>query len=147
MLNEREKRMLRWAMKFRTHNPSDYLRQLRALGAVLAFQDGPGSFEVVDLTKRSLRPERSDLSDMKKIWWIDDNPRSVQGLLAVLRLPVPASRMIAFFPKQVEDELAQKELAYRHLKEDDIFETTFAVDVPGLGGRRYDVRVIDQKRK
>jgi hypothetical protein len=147
MLNEREKRMLRWSMKFKTRSPADYLRQLQALGAVLAVQSGPDSYEVVDLTKRPFKPERKDLSTIQKIWWIDDNPQSVQGLLMALGLRLPTSRVIAFIPNEVEDELAKKELAFLHLNEEDIFETTFAVDVPGLGGRKYDLHVIDQKRK
>ncbi len=140
MLNEREKRMLRWSMKFKTHNALDYLRQLQALGAVLAIQNGPDSFEVIDLSQRRPKPEVKDLSTIQKIWWIDDNPESVGGLLAALHVRARASRVIAFIPNEVEDELAQKELAYRHLKEEDIFETTFAVEVPGLGGRKYDVQ-------
>jgi hypothetical protein len=147
MLNEREKRMLRWSMKFKTHNAADYLRQLKALGAVLAVQNGPNSFEVIDLTKPRPKPEAKDLSTIQKIWWIDDNPQSVQGLLAALGLPLRANRVIAFIPNEVEDELAKEELAYRHLDENDIFETTFAINVPGAGGRKYDLHVIEQKQK
>ena len=102
---------------------------------------------MVDLTKRPFKPEVKDLSTIQKIWWIDDNPQSVQGLLAVLGLRLPANRVIAFIPNEVEDELAKAELAYRHLDENDIFETTFAINVPGAGGRKYDLHVIEQKRK
>ncbi len=147
VINERTKRMLRWSMHFKTHDPADYLRQLQALGAVLAFQSGPDSFEVVDLTKHPLRPEVKDLATINKIWWIDDDPRSVGGLLQVLRLPLRAGRVIAFIPNEVEEELAKAELAYQHADEDDIFETTFDVFVPGAGGSKYDLRVSSQKRK
>ncbi|HBI46937.1 MAG TPA: hypothetical protein DDY78_29405 [Planctomycetales bacterium] len=145
--NEREKRMLRWSMKFNTQNGNDYLRQLEALGAVLAIPTGPNSFEVVDLTKKPLRPEAKDLSTIQKIWWIDDNPRSVLSLMEAMRLPGRPGRIIAFIPNEVEDDLAKTELAYHHLEADDIFETTFAIHMPGAGGRKYDVKVIEQKRK
>jgi hypothetical protein len=147
ILNDREKRMLRWSMKFNTQDGRDYLRQLEALGAVLAIPTSPNTFEVVDLTKRPLRPEDKDLSTIQKIWWIDDNPRSVMSLMQAMGLRGQPGRIIAFIPNAVEDDLAKTELAFHHLKEEDIFETAFNIRVPGAGGRKYDVHVIEQKKK
>jgi hypothetical protein len=139
-----QQRMMRWSMRFDTQNGADYLRQLEALGAVLAIPDGANSYKVVDLTKRPLRAEDRDLSAGKRIWWFDKNPQSVAGLMTAMRLSFRPQRIVALIPKDVEEELAKKELE-TGLKVDDIFETTFGVRVPGVGGRKYDVWVIGQK--
>jgi hypothetical protein len=99
---------------------------------------------VVDLTKRPFKPENKEMSTSKKIWWFDNDPRSVQGLMTAMGLPFRPQRDVAFIPQEVEEELAKKELA-TGLKVDDVFETTFGVRVPGVGGRKYDVWVISQK--
>ncbi len=142
--DKRHKRMMRWSMRFDTRNSGDYLRQLEALGAVLAIPDGPNSYKVVELTKKPFRPEIQDVSTNKKIWWFDNNPDSVRGLMKAMDLPFRPQRVVAFIPQEVEEELAKKELE-TGLKEDDIFETTFGVRAPGMVGRKYDVWVIDQK--
>ncbi len=50
-----------------------------------------------------------------------------------------------FLPPELEEELAKQELAFKGLKEDQILYTWFTV-VP-LGGKHYDVRVVDQRAK
>ncbi|HTT84842.1 MAG TPA: hypothetical protein VMF67_15305, partial [Rhizomicrobium sp.] len=51
--SKREKRMLRWTLKFDTNNAADYVQQMRALGAILAFPVKKGEYRVVhDLSKR-----------------------------------------------------------------------------------------------
>ena len=152
MLNDREKRMLRWTMKFDTHGQpgsaaagADYLHQLEALGAILAIPVGPeDQFKIYDLSTSPPQPLDKDISTIQRIWWIDNNPASVHSLMLAMGLNMQPSRVVAFIPPELEDDLAKKELAFKGLKEDQIFETTFAV-VPG--GRRYDVRVINQKAK
>ena len=148
MLNEREKRMLRWSMKFNTRTGLDYLQQLDALGAILAIPDGPGGqFKVIrELSRRPPQLLDEDLSKIQRIWWIDDNPRSVESLMTAMGLPLRPSRVVAFIPPELEDDLAQKELAFKGLKEDQIYETKFDV-YPAGGAKRYDVRVIGQQAK
>jgi hypothetical protein len=141
---EKVKCQMRWSMRFDTRNSGDYLRQLEGLGVVLAIPDGPNSYRVVDLTKRPFKPENKDMSTSKKIWWFDNDPRSVQGLMTAMGLPFRPQRDVAFIPQEVEEELAKKELE-TGLKVDDVFETTFGVRVPGAGGRKYDIWVIGQK--
>jgi hypothetical protein len=145
-IDPHQKRMMRWSMRFNTHDGGDYLRQLEALGVVLAIPDGRNSYKVVDLTKKPFQPENQTLSTGKKIWWFDNDPHSVEGLMKAMELRFRPQRIVAFIPREVEEELAKKELE-TGLKEDDIFETTFSVRVPGAGGRKYDVSVIDQKAK
>jgi len=144
ILTEREKRMLRWSMKFNTRDGGDYLRQLQGLGAILAVQIGPNDFKVVDLSKAPFRLEDRDLSTIKRIWWFDDNPASVQSLMAAMGLRVRAMRVAAFIPPELEEDLAQKEKAYKGLEPDQIYETKF--EVVNAGGR-YDVRVMGQTPK
>ena len=148
MLNEREKRMLRWSMKFNMRNGADYLRQLNALGAILAVPVGPnGQFKVIrDLSRPHPPLLDEDLSQIQRIWWIDDNPRSVESLMAAMGYSnLRPSRVVAFIPPELEEELAKKELDFKGLKEDQIYETKFDVFVGGAKG--YDVRVMDQQKK
>jgi hypothetical protein len=144
LIDPHQKRKMRWSMRFDTRNSGDYLRQLEGLGVVLAIPDGSNSYIVVDLTKRPFKPENKDMSTSKKIWWFDNDPRSVQGLMKTMGLPFRPQRDVAFIPQEAEEELAKKELE-TGLKIDDVFETTFGVRVPGVGGRKYDVWVISQK--
>ncbi len=149
MLNEREKRMLRWSMKFNTRNGSDYLHQLDALGAILAIPVGPnGQFKVIrDLSRPRPPLLDEDLSQIQRIWWIDDNPRSVASLMAALGYSnLRPAHVVAFIPPELEDKLAKQELAFKGLKEDQIYETKFDV-FPVGGARRYDVRVVEQQAK
>ncbi len=144
-LNEREKRMLRWNMKFNTRDGADYLHQLNALGAILAIPVGPnGQFKVIrDLSSRPPPLLDENLSQIQRMWWIDDNQRSVQSLMTAMALNIKPSRVVAFIPAELEDELAKKEVAFKGLKEDQIYATTFEV-YPVGGAKQYDVHVRDQ---
>jgi hypothetical protein len=144
MLNEREKRMLRWSMKFNTRDGGDYLRQLEGLGSLLAIPVGPNDYKIVDLTKRPLHMEDRDLSTIQRIWWIDDNPSSVMSLMRAMGIPGQPSRVVAFIPPELEEEIAKKELAFHGLKEEQIYETKF--EVRQVGGK-YEVHVTGQTAK
>src|SRR5262249_11125427 len=71
----------------------------------------------------------------------DNQPESVQKLAKALQLEPAPDHVIALFPKKVEQDLLQKALAYRGLKEEDIGETHFKVV------RSYAVEVISQRAK
>lgn len=138
-LGKRERRMLRWHMRFTAASGPEYLAQLRGLGAILAFpvkEDGPEPvFQVV----RDLRPGATLLSEdvarLNRIYWIDDKPASVRDILAALsiRLPRMPSRFVALMPESLEKKLYDLERGYveRVLRvpfdEDKIDETTFRV--------------------
>ena len=144
MLNEREKRMLRWSMNFKTRDGNDYLQQLEGLGAILAIPVGGNGYQVVDLTKRPLHMEDRDLSTIQRIWWIDENSASVKSLMRAMGLPGDPARVVAFIPPELEEEIAKKELDFHHLKEEQIYETKFEVKQVG---NKYEVRVTDQAAK
>jgi hypothetical protein len=147
-LSQREKRMLRWTMMFDTRSGSDYLRQLQALGAILAIPkpENPRDYYIVrDLTKRPAELLNEDLSQIQRIYWIDDKPQSVQGLMQALGLQLMPNHFVAFMPQDLEDRLAKMELQYMGRKEEQIDATRFKV-LPKSGGS-YDVKVFDQTTK
>ncbi len=146
-LDQRQKRLYRWSINFNTKSGNEYLQNLEAIGAVLAIPTGPNSYEVVDLTKRPFKPEVKDISTIQKVVFTDSGGKDVQGLVDALGLSLHTNRIVVFIPSELEDELSKAELAYGRLDENDVFETHFAIDVPGAGGRKYDIRVTYQKRK
>ncbi len=147
-ITKREKRQQRWVMVFNTRNGEDYARQLRSLQALLAVPvpDEEGQYLLMeDLSKRPVETKKKDLGGITRIYWIDDKPESVASLARALGLtPVP-SYIVAFFPEELEQELLDKELKYRHVDEDRIEETRFQVKPKGSGG--YEPVVVEQRVK
>lgn len=123
-----QKRQQRWTLLFNTRDGADYLRQLQALGAFLAIPQDRGQFLVIrDLTRRPASGQTEDISQIERIYWIDEKPDSVASLAAALGLPAPPQFIAAFFPKVLEDDLLEKERRHFHGPEDDIQETRFQV--------------------
>ena len=142
-VEQREKRQLRWTMTFNTRDGEDYLRQLHALKAILAIESPSGEYLVIeDLRKRPVVPVAKSLSEINRIYWIDDRPESVRSLARGLQMP-PPTRFIALFPLELEQELLRKELAYHGLREEDIGETRFQVRATG---RSYEPFVVSQSK-
>jgi hypothetical protein len=147
-LTQREKRQLRWTMMFNTRSGEDYVDQLIGLGAILAIPAGPNHEYLVirDLDRRHgpIQPKREDLGDLNRIYWVDNKPQSVYSLAMALGIrPVP-EHFVAFFPPELEKELAEKEQKYSSSKEEDIEETVFRVV---RSGNRYEPIVIEQRRR
>ena len=147
-LSERQKRLLRWSMTFNTENGEDYLRQLRDIkpgnGAILAIPTGKGQYEVIeDLSQRPAKGQIKDISTIGRISWVDDKPESVAGLARALGIQ-PPQFFIAFFPTELETELARLEREFANRNEDDIEETRFAVERAADG---YHARVVAQTPK
>ncbi|MFQ3591633.1 MAG: hypothetical protein SNJ82_00380 [Gemmataceae bacterium] len=134
-LTKREKRMLRWHMIFTANSGPEYVAQMRALGAVLAFPVGPDRYQTVRDLKPGAKLLDEDLNAIQRIYWIDDKPASVRDVLAALGLSLspPPPRFIAFMPEELEKKLFEMEKAYitRVLRvpfnEDKIDETIFRV--------------------
>jgi hypothetical protein len=155
-LGKREKRMLRWHMRFTANTGPEYLAQLRGLGAILAFPitEGPNpTFKIV----RDLRPggqaKDEDVSKINRIYWIDDKPQSVMDILGALRLRLPAvpSRFVAFMPEKLEADLFRMERNYvtnvlrQPFDEDKIDETNFRVVLTPNGFRPELVTVTPKQ--
>jgi hypothetical protein len=150
-LSQRQKRVLRWSMTFNTENGDDYARQLAGLkpggGAILAVPVGEDGYEVLrDLSRRPARGKVEDLAALQRIFWIDKKPESVAGLARALQIPPPPF-FVAFFPRDLEEELARLEKQKAgNVSEDDIAETRFGV-VPSADGYRPVVRSVRLKSR
>jgi hypothetical protein len=142
LLNERQKRVLRWTMMFDTINGDDYRRQLAALGAILGVPGPDGYIVLRDLSRRPATGKVEDLKDIKRIFWIDNRPESIGPLATALGLPNTPDHIVAFFPEKMEADLLRKELRFRGLKEHEIQETRFRVVRRGSG---YEPVVVDQR--
>jgi hypothetical protein len=140
------KRVLRWSVKFNTKDGNDYLNQLSAFGAILAFPQAEGSekYLVIRNLKDPTKVTVQDLNSLKDvgIYWVDDNSKTVRSLCQALKTR-PASYMVVFFPRDFEKklyDLERGELDKKHkgAKEDDIGKTTF--DIVRVGDT-YQVKV------
>src|SRR5262249_37667954 len=118
--SKREQRQLRWTMIFNTRDGSDYATQLDALGAILAVPTASGKeFEIIrDLKARPVQGKVEDLESIKRIYWIDDKPDSVAGLARALAIKTIPKLIVAFFPVELENKLAQMERDYAGRNED-----------------------------
>jgi len=153
-LSRREKRMLRWSMKFNTRNGEDYVRQLRGLGAILAIpvkevKGQPPEYKIVrDLSKRPAQLLDEDISKINRIYWVDQDsstPRSsVPEVMNVLGIRLRPSHFIAFMPIELEQELFKLERAHKGLDEDQIHETVFRIVE---SGGHFRPEVMDQTPK
>ena len=145
-LNQREKRVLRWAMTFSTQNGNDYLNQLHGLGAIVAIPQDGDRFLVIRDLKNPRAGKIEDLSSINRIYWVDNKPQSVTSLSQALGLSSVPPLFAAFFPESLEKKLFAREMAALREKygatkgENDIHETRFSVE---RRGGVYDVRVMD----
>lgn len=144
----RQKRQMRWTLIFNTRSGldggRDYLQQLRALGAILAIPLENDQFMVYHLEK-SNQGKIEDISQINRIYWVDNRPQSVQGLAMAMGIRPPPVQVVAFFPIKLEQELEDKEKkALRPgANVDEIVETKFVV-MSRTGGK-YDIRVESQR--
>src|SRR5207248_2070026 len=99
MASDREKRILRWTLRFNTVNGNDYAHQLAGLGAILAIPEPDGTFRVIrDLKHLPVKGEIEDINNINRIFWIDNVPESVNSLTRALRIS-PPPYVVAFFPE------------------------------------------------
>ncbi|MFL5340833.1 MAG: hypothetical protein ACJ8F7_11855 [Gemmataceae bacterium] len=131
-ISQKTKRQLRWTLLFSTTGPADYLGQMTTLKAELGVQARDSTIRMIrDLARRPARLE-SSRPPAERIFWMDDNPESVQALAAELQIGAAPWRVIAFFPESLEKLLLDKELlygkAFNRNSEDDIQETKFRVE-------------------
>ncbi len=146
-LDRRTERMMRWTLRFQNRTGDEYVRQLAGLGAILAIpknRDGTSYWVVRDLTHRPAKLLDEDVNALNRIFWHNTRPEDVAPVLRALGVSVGASRFVAFMPQELEEKLAQDELRYRGLSEDEILETQF--DVKFKNGK-YVAEVAEQRRK
>jgi hypothetical protein len=146
-ISRTQQRMLRWTMIFNTDDGNDYARQLNALGAIVAFQDSGNQdqYRVVrNLTAKPASAEVEDITQIKRIFWVDDKPRSVSSLALALGIKPTPQFFAMFFPAQLEQDLLKLELGYRGKTEEEIDSTRFVVK---RTGGSYKVEVEGQTLK
>jgi hypothetical protein len=136
----REKRTLRWTLIFNTRDGQDYMRQLKAFGAIIAIPDDsrrPPYVVVRDLNRAEPKIEDT----FGRIFWVDDGPNSVRSLAGALGVQAPLSFLV-FFPAEFEEKLLHLELSYRGKQENDIIETRFDIR---RRGDTYEPVVVSQR--
>jgi hypothetical protein len=145
IINERVERSLRWVLVFETHNPNDYVKQLAGLGSILAIPTGPNQYQLIkDLNTRPAKLVSEDVTNLDRIYWFDEDPKSVAAVMQLLDVQARPRHFVAFMPRELEEKLVELERNYQGLPEDRIHETRFKVF---RGSNGYDVRVIHQTRK
>ncbi len=127
-------RNMRWVLRFNVKSGRDYLEQLKVMKAELLVPK-PNSEQCVliaDLGNYSNQTIASD-DDMKrlsrKIKFSDGRREAVRAVAETLKLDYTPQSFWAFFPREIEDELAKKETGYRNRRAEDIEETIFTVRV------------------
>jgi hypothetical protein len=146
-ISRTQQRMLRWTMIFNTDDGNDYARQLAALGAIVAFQDPANQDQYRVVRKLTVKPAQADVEDItqiKRIFWVDDKPRSVSSLALALGVKPTPQYFAMFFPSQLEQDLLKLELGYRGKTEEEIDSTRFVVK---RSGGSYKVEVEGQTLK
>lgn len=147
--NERAKRMVRWVLQLEYGDAAEYVHQLQLLGAQIGFAR-PGETDRIDLIRdlgpRPAHPEPAPAAEINRIFWKDNQPRSVLGVCEVLGVPAPnPPHFYAFLPVDLEKELLDKEMSvgrrFGRDTEAKIRETIFAVS---FVGNRPILEVIEQ---
>ncbi len=124
-------RTMRWVIAFRTASGRDYLDQLKSLGAkvLVPTADGKTTFIFRDLTgnppqgKLITEKDWDELSGLVQFSDYTALTRSQVGeALGMGNLP---KGFWAFFPNELEKELARKEVGYQQRRSEDIEETKF----------------------
>jgi hypothetical protein len=135
-------RAVRWELIFKTENGRDYLNQLAAMKATLVIPNPPDFKSSKEYTDLSSAVGRAFTMDEKPgLYFVDDDGGSAGKLARALGLDFGPPYFIAFFPKDIEEELASKERAYRGRKENEIFSTKFKILIRD---GRPSITVVDQ---
>jgi len=143
-------RTLRWVIAFKTLGGRDYLDQLKALGAkvIVPTADGKGAFLFRSLDgnppqgKLMTEADWNELSGL--VQFSDYTALSRQQVGESLGMGNLPKGFWAFFPKELEKELARKEIGYQQRRSEDIDETKF--ECVNRGGK-YELVVTRQTLK
>ena len=128
----------------------DYLDQLAAMGAVILIPLPPENKECLYFPNLKKPGERrlATEGDLKKlagqVRFSDARPESVRAVCEALGVKEKARTFWAFFPKDLEDELARKEIGYRNRRPEDVAETVFRIT---LRDGKAEITVVDQSAK
>lgn len=137
-------RAVRWELNFKTTDGRDYLAQLAAMKGTLVFPQPPNwkSNKVYrNIGASQPTGEPFDMDKLPGLYFVDDDAGSASRLARSMGLEFSPPHFIAFFPKDIEEELATREREFRGRKESEIFSTTFKILVRD---GRPTIVVVDQ---
>jgi hypothetical protein len=143
-LSQRERDQLRWTLIFERGSGAEYVRQLKLLGAILAFPEGRDDLQLFPLLQADAALAGKGVRSLNRIFWTDADPASAARVADALRLQSRPRMFHAFFPEKVEEELRQieKRIAkqrYGITDVNDIDETHFRVVSKGT---RYELQLV-----
>lgn len=136
-------RGIRWELNFKTASGEDYLNQLRAMKATLLMPQPADwkTYKAYRLSEANPAGEDYDINKLPGLHFIDDEGGSATRLARAMGLAFSPPKFLAFFPKDIEEELARKEHEFRGRKESEIFSTSFRILVRD---GKPTITVIDQ---
>jgi len=139
-----QSRAVRWELIFKTENGRDYVNQLAAMKATIVVPQPPDwkTVKAFSQLRREKPPGESfSMDKMPGLYFVDDDPGSASRVAETIGLEFGPPLFIAFFPKDIEEELASKERNYRGRKEGEIFSTKFRILIRD---GQPSITVIDQ---
>jgi hypothetical protein len=138
-------RSVRWTILFRTNSGKDYLEQLAEFKAKIVIPEPPGWKTNLLFTDVANSPKGVPLTsadELPMMQFVDEDRVSASKIARALGLEFDPPYFAAYFTKEVEEELAAKERAYKGLKEHQIYSTTFRVEKQANG--KYAISVTNQ---
>jgi hypothetical protein len=129
-------RNMRWVLRFKVESGRNYLEQLKAMEAELLvpYPNSEKCVLIQNLDNLSDQRTATD-EDMRrlsnKVKFSDGRREAVRAIAQTLKLDFTPGSFWAFFPRKIEEKLAQKETNYRNRRAEDIEETIFSVRVTG----------------
>jgi hypothetical protein len=137
----------RWSIMYKEgQTAEEYARQLDALRVEMAVVNGPNQLVYIS-NFSSPKPARRYGSGQKDnrlyfLWQGSGRKESDLALLRKAQVPVGDNVVLQFYPREVEERLAQLEVSYRGRQPGEIRVTRFQV-VPS--GNSYGLKVIAQE--
>jgi hypothetical protein len=128
-------RMQRWVLRFRTADGEDYLNQLAAMKAELLVPLPPDEKTLIHIPdlKNPAKRGPAAAEDLKRlagfVRFSDLREESVRGVCEALKLDAKAKSFHAFFPKQIEEQLAKKEIGFHNRRPEGILQTVFEIRI------------------
>lgn len=124
-------RTMRWVIAFKTNSGRDYLDQLDALGAKVLVPTADGKSVWLFSSLKGNPPEKKLMGEADwnqlsgLVQFSDYTPLSRDQVGAALGMGNLPKGFWAFFPKEVEQDLAKKEVGFQQRRSEDIEETKF----------------------
>ncbi len=155
--SKRAMRTDRWGVQLYYNTGEDLYQEWAKLKAVILVPEGQlktgtdyQSFRVYrDLSTKSppFKSEtRQQVNTLNRVWWASRDLVAIEKLSKFLNLPSRPPFIAFFIPRELEDELLKKELAYKGKKEDQLegWFTTFEVK---RIGDKFEAKVLKQENE